>query len=385
MGNSQSARRRRSRGHDAPVVIPQGQRAPYTPQQMQAMLMMGRFNGGDQEAVRGRGGRPWSEREQPHPGTGGSPPRPPHRAAFPASQGPPPPDVQQTYTLHNVVHLKKKTLELVPVDPSTGKFLLRFEVDLLAPCATTVFLDCEEYTDPSTQAVECAQGARRRPRGSPWTHTLSPPPAPPPPAPRSSATWKSAPLYLDQGMGQVVGGEDAPAHREHCLLDLSAVAGEHLSHTPGTYRFPLVIELREAPRPDGGGEAGPVPEQKPAGSSASVSARVQKTYATLDVSSPETPSATVIKQQIEVDGKMYEVQEIYGIEQNAAAAAGDDSVLCVVCLTNAVNTMCLPCRCGAGPAGALHLSSCTRTPPCIYTPPHLPTPLPFSHQTHVHV
>lgn len=162
-------------------------------------------------------------------------------------------------------------------------------------------------------------------------------------------------------MGQVVGGEDAPAHREHCLLDLSAVSGEHLSHAPGSYRFPLIIELREEHRAEGGGEADPVAEHQPA---ASAAARVQKTYATLDVSSPETPTATVLKQQIEVDGKMYEVQEIYGIEQNAAAAAGDESVLCVVCLTNPVNTMCLPCRCEAPCARPTRASA-----PCPTTTP----------------
>lgn len=78
----------------------------------------------------------------------------------------------------------------------------------------------------------------------------------------------------------------------------------------------------------------------------------QSTFATL-VQQGSSWSVRVLKQTIQVGNKSFELQEIYGIEQNQNGAAEQTNVNdlddengreCVICMTEPRDTTVLPCR-----------------------------------------
>uniref|UniRef100_A0A7S1IH09 RING-type domain-containing protein n=1 Tax=Eutreptiella gymnastica TaxID=73025 RepID=A0A7S1IH09_9EUGL len=73
----------------------------------------------------------------------------------------------------------------------------------------------------------------------------------------------------------------------------------------------------------------------------------QHTFMEVVLSGAAAPALRILKQKLEIQGQVFELEEIYGLGHEERAGADAESVegdLCVVCITNPRDTMAMPCR-----------------------------------------
>ena len=68
----------------------------------------------------------------------------------------------------------------------------------------------------------------------------------------------------------------------------------------------------------------------------------QSTFCQLSLNADGTYGIKVLKQRIMVDGRKYDLQEIYGLDQSDANMDGGRE--CVICMSDVADTAVLPCR-----------------------------------------
>ncbi|KAG2442753.1 hypothetical protein HXX76_002834 [Chlamydomonas incerta] len=240
--------------------------------------------------------------QQPYPQQPfGQPPRPPVQTQ----------ECQTTATIRNQVNLKKQTLTL-EATAQQGVFNITFSFDASAPCRVTTFVCAHEDVRKACKITSPfpAAPAVSYPKG--LNHKFPPASAP---------------------SGHVVNTLKASAR------DLTSVAND---------TFPVIIRL-EALNEEVPGEAGRTLESLEPGCELPHWVQSQTTYARMVKEDDGSWGLRVIKQKIWVKGTAYELQEIYGMEQNKAGGSGEgyedvDGNECVICMSAPRDTTALPCR-----------------------------------------
>ncbi|GBG71540.1 hypothetical protein CBR_g8958 [Chara braunii] len=107
--------------------------------------------------------------------------------------------------------------------------------------------------------------------------------------------------------------------------------------------YPLIVRLETVPKnppPDA-----PSRENAPPGEMLPKWVQAQTTYAVIEKRG-DTWGARVLKQKLWVSGQVYELQEIYGIDNGGGGGeeTGDTGKECVICLSEPRDTTVLPCR-----------------------------------------
>ncbi|MEW5309992.1 MAG: hypothetical protein WDW38_001829 [Sanguina aurantia] len=230
-------------------------------------------------------------------------PQPPPRAV-------PTQEYQQTATIRNQVNLKKHTLRLEPTaDPNVLAIIFTF--DASASCRISTFVRATE--DPKTCRITAM--------------SMVPPPT-----------------VHDKGLEIKFGGSEAPGPSH--VIDLGSVAvTELLASSDST--FPLIVRLEALT--DEGREEGRSLHALPVGCELPKWVQSQSTYGKLAKEEDGSWGVRVIKQKIWVKGTSYELQEIFGMEQNRGSAVEDgaddaDGNECVICMSARRDTTALPCR-----------------------------------------
>ncbi|KAI9915082.1 hypothetical protein PsorP6_008470 [Peronosclerospora sorghi] len=240
------------------------------------------------------------------------------------------PEVQQTCAVKTYVNLKKTSLTLQRLSIYSQQYALKFQFDAAKPCRVCIYLVTAETIDADTG---CSSFALIHEDKSPVLTQ-----------------------YFHSGLGQsfdMKGSNNEEntfqrqQHVEHSLsfLDLSVYDPDELVYTVNTTQFPLIIALEVL-----------IDGKSP---------QSQSTFCTFFRNGDDSLDVKVLKQKVVVDGVMYELQEIYGIdglvtaapriEQNSvtsneqAEAFKDEvgileGVECVICLCEPRNTTVLPCR-----------------------------------------
>ena len=224
-------------------------------------------------------------------------------------RAPPQAQLQRTFTIRNDVNLKKNSLKLIQDDAHPGRYHLEFTFDAATECSITVHFAALEIPGES-QA-----------RFSPLMEGSSHPKE-----------------YRPKGLGQTF------RTRPENALDVSAYGPGELKYEPSAARFPVIICLEA-----GGPEAATGPK---------TAVQSQSTFAYLTgLDGDAACGIKPLKQKIQVGTTAYELQEIYGIEGQAAAGGGgaaasgsqdadgeEKSRECVICMTEPRDTTVLPCR-----------------------------------------
>mmetsp|Transcript_41463 Transcript_41463/g.67283 ORF Transcript_41463/g.67283 Transcript_41463/m.67283 type:complete len:378 (+) Transcript_41463:180-1313(+) len=217
---------------------------------------------------------------------------------------PPPPQMQHTCTIRNDVNLKKNSLKLIKDDPSREIYRLEFVFDASVDCTITVFFVASEVSDSSSPATfrTLHENPQREPRPFP------------------------------KGLGQVF---TQPPDEG---IDLSMYKEDEIVYGSGGNQFPIVIRLEGVNGPD-----------TAASNDGKGGVKCQSTFASFAKLPEGGWTVKVIKQKILVGTTSYELQEIYGIEQNSAASGNNEEEAetgreCVICMSEPRDTTLLPCR-----------------------------------------
>ena len=223
-------------------------------------------------------------------------------------QPPPQAQLQRTFTIRNDVNLKKNSLKLIQDDAHPDRYHLEFTFDAATECSITVHFAALE--------VPGEAHARFSPLKEDSSHPKE---------------------YRPKGLGQTF------RTRPENALDVSAYGPGELKYEPSAARFPVIICLEA-----GGPEA-------PTGPKTAVQS--QSTFAYITGLEGDTACGIKpLKQKIQVGTTAYELQEIYGIEGQAAGAGGAEAAAsqdddgeeksreCVICMTEPRDTTVLPCR-----------------------------------------
>jgi len=231
-----------------------------------------------------------------------------------------PPQMQKTYTIRNDVNLKKGTLQLVRDASNAAHYHLEFVFDASTDCTIRVFYAALEKVGADGNV--------------------------------SFAPLKEAGVHPAESRGKGLNQtfRTRPSHP----LDSSVYAEGELT-TVGGGRFPIVVSLESTGGAGAGAGGGGAQQARSMVSS-------QTTFAA--IVQPEAGGALRVvpqKQKIQVGTTSYELQEIYGIDGAAGAAAegsgasaeqssgadgesGANSRECVICMTEPRDTTVLPCR-----------------------------------------
>lgn len=316
MGNGQS--RRRS-GQSTPGPVQYNYPQQVYPQQAQQAPG---YNGSPTNYANGQfyGGYLSGQYGLQHPGQ--SYPQP---SALPHLYGQPPvQEYQQTATIKNPVNLKKHMLRLLPYHGNSDLLCIHFTFDASSPCRVTTFVSATEDADNGSQLF-------------------------PQPTDR-------APVQYASGMGLLFPPDEGTAL--HHVIRISEHNPQQLmEYSNNTY--PLIIRL-EALTDEGRAEGRCLDDCEP-GSALPMWVQAQTTYAMLQKDEDNSWRVIVLKQKIWVKNVSYELQEIYGMEQNRTANLVNGVVEdvegrdCVICMNAERDTTVLPCR---------HMcmcSSCART------------------------
>jgi hypothetical protein len=158
--------------------------------------------------------------------------------------------------------------------------------------------------------------------------------------------------HYEKGIGLCFPRIDAqPSSR--AVIDLSLYSEEQVREVQGGAQWPLVIRL-ECVTKDGLEQGHSLSELKPGGPQ-KVWVQSQTTFATLHKNEDGEWETNKMKQKIMVNGISYELQSIFGMDQNdkksregrpavAQSAEQEEERLCVICLVNERDTTVLPCR-----------------------------------------
>jgi E3 ubiquitin-protein ligase MGRN1 len=247
----------------------------------------------------------------------------------------PVPTMVHAYTIKNDLNVRKKSVRLVRDPENPQQFLLEFVFDATCSGLCTVFFMAKDLTNRTTRVEQF--------------HVEPLEPVPPVPTP------------FEAGMGQRYRqnshrGFVPSRYRESFLFEQNpAKLAKH--------RYPIVILLQRLESAEDLAKSGHRQVQQSAGRSTDTDpnegslVRFQATYVTLCMPpkglelADEIP-VKVVQQKILVDGTIYELQEIYGIEErmasaddsDAAAAEAEHDDLCIICMTDPRDTTVLPCR-----------------------------------------
>eukprot|EP00898_Chlorokybus_atmophyticus_P003306 jgi/Chlat1/3977/Chrsp26S04041 len=212
-------------------------------------------------------------------------------------------EMRRTCTIRNEVNLKKKTLRIVRDEGAPDTCRVAFTLDAACPCRVSVMFMAME-----SSAESDAPATRITPRDT-------------------SAT--SPPIRYEAGLGQSY--IQQPLHG----LKLSQHTEEELTYSGGN-TYPVVVRLETEAR-----------------EAAGTNGQNQTTFATFARNSDGDWVLNTLKQKIWIDSVTYELQEIYGIEQNGEQTeldGLDSGKECVICLAAPRDTTVLPCR---------HMCMCT--------------------------
>ncbi|EKX32919.1 hypothetical protein GUITHDRAFT_98480 [Guillardia theta CCMP2712] len=217
-------------------------------------------------------------------------PRPDGSLFVPNSQRqvPPAPQLQLTETIRNDVNLKKQTLKLNKCANSPNTYCLEFLFDAAADCTVSIWFLAEEQVDSANNTIKFETSYEIQPK---------------------TVKFKAA-----------LGQHFTQPENEGFNVSLVQNRGQMYYHH-GSQHFPIVIMLQTCDE-----NAHRV--------------QSQSTFATFKSNADGSLSVAVIKQKIQVKGNAYELQEIYGIEQNDA----ENSKECVICMSAPKDTTVLPCR-----------------------------------------
>lgn len=212
---------------------------------------------------------------------------------------PPPPKIEKTITIQNYFNLNKQSLKIIQIENDINKYGIKFKFDSKKPCQIELFF----------MAIENGLNIDAKKRSSQYG-------------------------YPD-ALNQVF---DQRNHAEEDFLDISEYnLEEELSYDQKLKRYPLIVKLSDIS-----------------------SKHAQMTYVSLKPSNSRNEiSLSVLKQKIKFNGKCYELQEIFGIneakksndstknEQNCDKEQYDESdegSLCIICLSEPRTLTVIPCR-----------------------------------------
>uniref|UniRef100_A0A7S3CZQ9 RING-type E3 ubiquitin transferase n=1 Tax=Palpitomonas bilix TaxID=652834 RepID=A0A7S3CZQ9_9EUKA len=203
---------------------------------------------------------------------------------------PPVTHVQNTVTIKNVVNLKKNSLKLAQLEEGDGRrvYSLSFNFDASVDGNAYVYYAASDHS----------QG-----EGKPSIVTS-----------KMTHLAEVVPLPFQKGLKQTM---TTPSEQ---ALDLDQIPPQYL--TSGEDTFPIVVCL--------------VAKQD----DPSVFPPSQTTFIRI-LTEEGALTPKVAKQKIFTNGQIFELKEIYGIEQSAEDIGGKE---CVICLENARDTAILPCR-----------------------------------------
>lgn len=215
----------------------------------------------------------------------------------------PPPNIKHTNSMRCLLFLNKETIKLIPqantdtasdTNVSNGAYHLDFKIDADAPCSVTVhFFATEEIDNDGGISF------------------------------KSRLSW---PTF------QYAAGHTQPfSHHECTIANLDKYADKDLFYQVGSNVYPIVIH---------------VVTDTGEGKHHSLA-----TYATFDKSNSGNYIVRPLVQKANVNGLSLVLKEIFGIEKKEQAEDGasdlddeDDNTECVVCMSQAKDTMALPCR-----------------------------------------
>mmetsp|Transcript_10892 Transcript_10892/g.18893 ORF Transcript_10892/g.18893 Transcript_10892/m.18893 type:complete len:397 (-) Transcript_10892:1559-2749(-) len=238
-------------------------------------------------------------------------------------------EYQKTSTIRNQVNLKKGSLALERTARDSQAHRITFTFDASADCRVATFVLAREDTRQSCKI------------------TTSVPVSPY--------------IIYEQKLEHKFPPDGLPAG-QHCI-DLARVSVEDLlaastadTKAPpvsvGQQVFPLIVRL-EALTDEGRAEGRTMRGLEP-GCALPPWVQSQTTYAKVIKDEDGTLHLRVLKQKIWVKGESYELQEIFGIEQNRGLALGTPTTAegfedvegneCVICMSAARDTAALPCR-----------------------------------------
>jgi len=233
-------------------------------------------------------------------------------------------EYQRTATIRNQVNLKKQTLKLERVEGAPSSLAIHFTFDASAACRVLTFVNARE---DSKCKITCQRPANR-------------------PA-----------VSYGKGLEQKFPPADAAAAAAHAvdageLASTSRPLPPPGQQLPKDTVYPLVVRMEALT--DEGRAQGKVLEEVAPGGELPPWVQSQTTYAWVERDGEEWV-ARVVKQKIWVKGEAYELQEIYGMEQNSrgpamglpASVEGFEDVEgneCVICMSAPRDTAALPCR-----------------------------------------
>lgn len=245
---------------------------------------------------------------------GQAPPAPPPIPAHYGSTRPvPTQEYQKTATVKNPVNVKKHTIQLKPLPDQPNVLSISFTFDADEPCRISTFVMCREDKKVACKLTASSSGSRE-------------------------------PVMYQAGLNQQFPASDEAALMH--TLNISAHGHQQwLGQEPDI--FPLVVRvdcLTAEARSQGRSL-----EQAPVGDSLPSWLNAQTTYCKLQPHEEGGWGAQVLMQKIWVQGTSFELQEIYGLEQNRSSnrAGGLDDIEgkdCVICMNAERNTTVLPCR-----------------------------------------
>jgi len=211
------------------------------------------------------------------------------------------PDLQATTTIKSFVNLKKSSVHLTRVPEETNKYKIDFKFDCDKECLISVYFVAKESTEENSTVYTTVYNNSSCPA-----------------------------ISFSPGMNQTFKLPDS------CLLDISRYKLEELMEEDEDHPkliHPIVILLETKNENDD-----------------KANVQSQSTICTLVKTGEDSFEIKVIRQKVTVDGVVYILQEIFGIDHNHDAQDTmaeenlENTRECVVCMSDPKDTIALPCR-----------------------------------------
>ncbi|KAI5560985.1 hypothetical protein BDE02_16G082200 [Populus trichocarpa] len=204
---------------------------------------------------------------------------------------------QKTVTIRSDVNLKKESLRLEPDEENPGSYLVTFTFDATVAGSITIIFFAKEGED-------CV---------------LTP----------TKADLPPVTVNFPQGLGQKFRQPSGTG------IDFTLFEGKELLKEGEMDAYPLAVKAEASPANHNGTE----------GNQMSEAMNSQVTQAIFEKEKGEY-QVRVMKQILWVNGRRYELQEIYGIGNSVEGDvdANDPGKECVICLSEPRDTTVLPCR-----------------------------------------
>ncbi|KAI4349158.1 hypothetical protein L6164_009790 [Bauhinia variegata] len=204
---------------------------------------------------------------------------------------------QKAVTIRNDVNIKKETLNIESDEENPGQFLVTFTFDATVPCSITVFFFAKED-----------EGCNLTP---------------------TKENCAPVTLHFEQGLGQKFRQPVGTG------IDFSIFEESELLKAGNLDVYPLAVKA----------DASLVSNHESNETPTSGATNSQITQAVFEKERGEF-RVKVVKQILWVNGKRYELQEIYGIGNSVEndVDGNDPGKECVICLSEPRDTTVLPCR-----------------------------------------